>query len=313
MNQLHDADMAGSNPDVPQPDSDDPMRDAGTEPSALTAGSGSGDADDATDHDATDHDTADASQPGDLADVRTSYQLQTREQRLRVMGVFAHPDDAEFFAGGTFAVWSQQGAELTFVIATRGDKGSDDSLMQPHQLRTLREAEARAAADVLGVRDVIFLGYTDGELFPTLALRRDITRLIRLYTPDIIVTLDPTTFWYGTRSINHPDHRAIGAATLESVFPAARDRLNFVEQERYENLAPHRTLSVYIAGTNDPTIRVDVTDVIDIKMASIRAHTSQVPDFENTRLRLMERLLDPTAPANQPRYIESFRLIQLAR
>ena len=113
----------------------------------------------------------------------------------RILGVFAHPDDPEFFAGATFAKWALDGADITFVIATSGDKGSADPKMTPDRLAQIREREEREAAAVLGVRQVVFLRYRDGELFPTLELRRDITRLIRMKKPDIVVTLDPTVFW----------------------------------------------------------------------------------------------------------------------
>ena len=174
------------------------------------------------------------------------------QQPKRVLGVFAHPDDPEFFCGATFARWAAEGAEITFVIATSGDKGSADPAMTHTALSALRETEERNAARVLGVKDVIFLRYPDGELYPTLELRRDITRLIRLKRPDIVVTLDPTVFWFGTRGVNHPDHRAIGAATLDAVYPTARDRLNFIELERDEGLAPHKTRYLYISGTATP-------------------------------------------------------------
>ncbi|MEL7435020.1 MAG: PIG-L family deacetylase, partial [Chloroflexota bacterium] len=181
------------------------------------------------------------------------------------MGVFAHPDDAEFFAGGTFAKWAADGADITFVLATSGDKGSSDPEMTSEKLAQIREEETKNAANILGVKDVVFLRYTDGELSPNIELRRDITRMIRIKKPDVIVTLDPTRFWYGTRSINHPDHRAIGAATLESVFPTARDRLNFIELERDEGLETHNVLTIYIAGAEEPTMTVDVTGCIENK------------------------------------------------
>lgn len=229
----------------------------------------------------------------------------------RVLGVFAHPDDAEFFAGGTFAKWASDGAEITFVLATSGDKGSDVLDMTSEKLAAIREEESKNAANVLGAKDVIFLRYKDGELFPTLELRRDITRLIRLKKPDVIVTLDPTRFWYGTRSINHPDHRAIGAATLEAVFPTARDRLNFIELERDEGLFPHKCLTIYIAGTDDPTVTVDVTDSIETQVKSLVEHKSQIKEPEKLYDRIFERSLDPNAPADYPHNIERFRVIQL--
>ena len=229
----------------------------------------------------------------------------------RVLGVFAHPDDPEFFAGATFAKWALDGADITFVIATSGDKGSADPDMTHDRLAHIREQEEREAAAVLGVRQVVFLRYRDGELFPTLELRRDITRLIRMKKPDIVVTLDPTVFWYGTRGINHPDHRAIGAAALEAVFPTARDRLNFIELERDEGLMPHKALTVYIAGAAQPTLTVDVSNVIETQIRSLRAHKSQISDMDKMAARIRERSLDPDSPPEYPRHIEKFRVINL--
>jgi LmbE family N-acetylglucosaminyl deacetylase len=231
----------------------------------------------------------------------------------QVLGIFAHPDDPEFFCGGTLALWAAHGADITFVIATSGDKGSADPLMTHEKLITVREEEERCAAAVLGVRDVIFLRYPDGELFPTLVLRRDLTRIIRLKKPDVVVTLDPTVYWWGTTGLNHPDHRAIGAATLEAVFPTARDRLNFIELERDEGLEPHKTRQVYIAGTASPTVTVDVTDTIETQIRSLYEHKSQIPDMNAMAERLRSRRLDPDAPAEFPRYVEHFRVITFER
>ncbi len=229
----------------------------------------------------------------------------------RVMGIFAHPDDPEFFAGGTFAKWAADGAHITFVIATSGDKGSADPAMTQERLAEIREEEERAAAAVLGVKEVVFLRYKDGELYPTLALRRDITRLIRLKKPDVVVTLDPTVYWYGTRGINHPDHRAIGAATLEAVFPTARDHLNFIEHERDEGLETHKVGTVYIAGAAEPTLTVDVTDAVEVQIQSLYAHKSQISDMEKMAERIRERSLDPNSPPEYPRRIEKFRVINM--
>lgn len=230
----------------------------------------------------------------------------------RVMGIFAHPDDPEFFAGGTFARWAAEGAQITFVLATSGDKGSSDPQMTPERLIEIREQEERAAAAVLGVSEVIFLRYSDGELQPTLELRRDLTRLIRLKRPDIVVTCDPTVFWYGTTSINHPDHRAIGAAALEAVYPTARDRLNFIEQERDEGLIPHKVQQVYICGTQSPTTKVDVTAHLETKICALREHKSQIVDMEAMAERQRSNK-DAEAPDDAPRYIEYFRVITFNR
>lgn len=186
--------------------------------------------------------------------------------------------------------------------------------MTSDQLSVVREAEERSAAEALGAHEVIFLRYKDGELYPTLELRRDLTRLIRLKRPDVVVTLDPTVYWWGTTGLNHPDHRAIGAAALESVYPTARDRLNFPQQERDEGLQPHKVLTIYIAGPAEATVRVEITgEPLERKLAYLRQHKSQISDMEAMEARIRERGLDPQSPPNHPRWIESFRLIQLSR
>ncbi|MBC8170817.1 MAG: PIG-L family deacetylase [Anaerolineae bacterium] len=229
----------------------------------------------------------------------------------RVMGIFAHPDDPEFFAGATFAKWASEGAHITFVLATSGDKGSADPEMTSERLIEIREQEERNAAAALGVKEVIFLRYRDGELAPTLDLRRDITRMIRMKQPDIVVTCDPTVFWSGSFSINHPDHRAIGEATLAAIYPTARDRLNFIEQERDEGLVVHKVQQVYIAGAKEPSVKVDITKYLDTKIASLRHHVSQIADMDAMAARVKDRTLDTEAPIDQPRYIERFHVITL--
>ncbi len=228
----------------------------------------------------------------------------------RVLGVFAHPDDPEFFAGATFARWAAEGAEITFLMATSGDKGSAEPDMTHERLMEIREAEERNAAAALGVKEVIFLRYRDGELEPSLELRRDIVRAIRQKKPDVVVTTDPTS-WYSEFSINHPDHRAIGEATLAAVYPTARDRLNFLELERDEGLEVHKTRQLYIAGTPRPNKKVDVTDYIETQINSLREHKSQIRDMEEMATRLRERKRDPESPEEAPRHIESFHVVTL--
>jgi LmbE family N-acetylglucosaminyl deacetylase len=226
----------------------------------------------------------------------------------RVLGVFAHPDDPEFFAGGTFARWAAACAEITFLMATSGDKGSADPEMTHAKLIDIREEEERRAAAVLGVNEVIFLRYPDGELTADLALRRDITRTIRQKKPDVVVTTDPIN-WYSERSINHPDHRAIGEATLAAVYPTARDRLNFIELERDEGLEVHKTRQVYIAGAQTPNKKVDITDFLETQINSLREHKSQIKDIDELAGRLREWKRDPQSPDESPRQIESFHVV----
>ncbi len=230
----------------------------------------------------------------------------------RVMGIFAHPDDPEFFCGATMARWAAQGVEITFVLATSGDKGSDDPQMTSERLAEIREEEERNAAEALGVKEVIFLRHPDGELQPSLELRRELVRLIRLKKPDAVVTNDPTVFWYGTTYINHPDHRNIGQAVLEAVFPTARDRLNFIELERDEKLETHKVRYVYLTGSNEPTVTVDVTEHIQTQIKALREHKSQIKDMEAMAERIRTRNLDPTAPPDAPRNIERFRVFTLS-
>lgn len=228
----------------------------------------------------------------------------------RVMGVFAHPDDPEFFCGGTFAKWAAEGRAITFVLATSGDKGSNDLTMTSEQLIAIREVEERAAAAQLGVQEVIFLRYPDGELQPTLELRRQITRLIRLKQPDILVTNDPTARWHGSHYINHPDHRAIGDAALDAVFPSARDHLTFPELYRHEGLAPHKVHQVYLCGTREANARIDVTDYLATKIRSLREHKSQIADMEAMERRQRENI-DAEFAGDGVRYTESFRVFDL--
>ena len=228
----------------------------------------------------------------------------------RVMGIFAHPDDPEFFCGGTFAKWAADDREITFVLATSGDKGSSDRTMTSERLVEIREAEERAAASRLGVNDVVFLRYPDGELQPTLPLRRQLARLIRLKRPDIVVTNDPTARWYGTQYINHPDHRAIGDAALDAVFPAARDHLNFSELYRDEGLEPHKVEWVYLCGAMEPNAKIDVTDHLLTKISALHEHKSQIADMEAMEKRQRDNV-DSELVGDGPRYSEQFRVFHL--
>ncbi len=228
----------------------------------------------------------------------------------RVMGIFAHPDDPEFYCGGTFARWASEGKHIVFVLATSGDKGTRDRTIDRERLIAIREAEERAAAACLGVRDVIFLRYPDGELQPTLGLRRDLVRQIRLFRPDVVVTNDPTVRFSGSHYINHADHRAIGDAALDAVFPAARDYLYFPELYRDEGLEPHVVRRVYVTGTHEPDTKVDVTRFLETKIAALYEHRSQIADMEAMAKRQREAA-DPEFAPDEVRYTDRFRVLNL--
>lgn len=208
---------------------------------------------------------------------------------MRILVVMAHPDDPEFAAGGTIARWTQEGHEVIYCLATRGEKGSNDPMMTPEQLAAIRENEQRQAAAILGVREVIFSNYADGTLEPNLALRRDIVRMIRHHRPEIVVTMDPQTLIRGNGYINHNDHRAIGLATLDAIFPAAGNRMYFPELLQ-EGLEPHQVREIYLSTTEYANHWVDITDVFALKMAALRCHASQIRDLPALEQRLRERL-----------------------
>jgi LmbE family N-acetylglucosaminyl deacetylase len=227
----------------------------------------------------------------------------------RVLFIVAHPDDPDFGAGGTTARWVRCGAQVTYVIVTDGAKGSRDPDLVGARLSQIRQAEQLAAAQMLGVSQVVFLGYPDGEVYNTPALRRDLVRQIRLHRPDLVVTHDPTARFIGRSWINHPDHRAVGDTALDAVFPLARDRLNFPEHER-EGLAPHKVLNVLLTPTNEPNEWVDISETLDLKIAALCEHRSQIGDPEALAARVRQRAQDYAA-GTPFTHAERFRHIAL--
>jgi LmbE family N-acetylglucosaminyl deacetylase len=191
------------------------------------------------------------------------------------MVVVAHPDDAEFLVAGTVAKWARAGATITYVIITKGDKGSDDPAMTPSRLTEIREAEQRAAGAVLGVKHYEFMGYPDGYLQHTLELRRDLARLIRRYKPEVVMCFDPENRFLGTDYANHPDHRASGDATVDAIFPTARDRLTFPELLA-DGLEPWKVKQLWMGATREANVWVDIGDTLELKQKALAAHPSQL-------------------------------------
>lgn len=233
------------------------------------------------------------------------------EGKQRILVILAHPDDPEFFCGATLARWTNAGHEVIYWLLTCGDKGTPDRNITSEQLCSTRHDEQRAAAAVLGVHEVHFLDYPDGYLVADLALRRDVTRIIRTIRPDVLVTCDPTTLYIGDNRLNHPDHRAAGQVVLDAVYPAARDHLNFVELWRDEQLEPHNVREVWISGTQAPNVHMDVTGLWETKIRALHEHKSQIGDPVKLAERMRARLA-PDATPDHPRYEEAFRRIILA-
>jgi LmbE family N-acetylglucosaminyl deacetylase len=229
----------------------------------------------------------------------------------KILIVLAHPDDPEFFCGASVARWTSAGHQVIYCLLTCGDKGTKDRSIESGQLCCIRQVEQRKAAAMLGVNQVQFLSYEDGYLVADLTLRRDITRVIRQIRPDILVTCDPTTLFYNNQSINHPDHRAAGQAALDSVFPAARDHLNFVELWRDENLEPHFVREVWVCGTLEPSVVLNVSEYWETKIHALFEHKSQIGDPEKLAQRMRNRRTADSTP-DAPQYEEKFRRIILA-
>jgi len=198
------------------------------------------------------------------------------------MSIHAHPDDQECTVGGTLAKWARAGSEVATVCLTSGESGSNESTpaeMTRAKLVPIRQEEQRQACRVLGVREVIFLEGEDGMLEPTLALRRELTRVIRRFRPDAVVCGDPTVRFYGNRYLNHPDHRVAADVALDAVFPSAETRFIFPELLD-EGLAPHKVTRVFVHGAEKPDTFVDIAETLPVKLAALREHKSQLGDWD---------------------------------
>ena len=228
-----------------------------------------------------------------------------RDGPLTAMVIVAHPDDAEFLCGGTVAKWCAQGWTVYYVLATSGDKGTHDSALSAQELAALREQEQRAACRVLGVKDVIFLGYPDGFLKPDAELRGEIVRLLRRYRPDVVLT------WDGFRQgFNHSDHRAVGIAVRDAVYPAVRDHLYYADHAA-EGLDAHQVNEMLLAGSDDPDYHVDVSAHMETKLEAILCHGSQIGGRSPEEIRRIwqERMRS----ARSGRLTESFKRATIRR
>jgi LmbE family N-acetylglucosaminyl deacetylase len=187
--------------------------------------------------------------------------------------IFAHPDDAEFMCGGTLAAWTREGTAVHYCVVTDGSAGSNEPGVTREELRPIREREQRAAAEVIGVKSLAFLGYVDGELEVNLDTRRAVTRVVRSVRPEVIVAPDPSRLWIGRSYINHWDHKQAGTLALCAVMPDAPSRPQFPELLD-EGLEPFEVPNLWLS-TEEPDTYVDITETIDVKIRSLLAHASQ--------------------------------------
>ncbi|MGZ9225497.1 MAG: PIG-L deacetylase family protein [Anaerolineales bacterium] len=231
----------------------------------------------------------------------------------RVMSIHAHPDDQEFSVAGTLARWAQAGCEIISVMITSGDSGSNDPTKDESYkpiLAELREKEQLAANDVLGVKETVFLHYPDGELEATIELRKELTRLIRQFKPDTVLTGNPEAWFYGDEYLNHPDHRAAAQAACEAVFPSAGSRLMFADllPAGYE---PHDVKRLYVHGTDKSNTWVDITETLDLKIKALQQHASQINPDEVGKW--MREWAEEEAKEKGMKYAESYKVMILKK
>ena len=232
---------------------------------------------------------------------------ENEEPFRRGMVVMAHPDDAEWSCSGTVARWCAEGWDVVYVLCTDGSKGSSDPEMTSEKLVKIREKEQRDAGNVLGLKDVVFLGYPDSYLEATLELRKDIAREIRRYKPDVVIVGSPGRDIERGYYVSHPDHLAAGEAALSAIFPTARDRLTFPELLD-EGLEPHNVREVWVAGGGDNSDQfVDVEAYMDTAVKALKAHKSQV-DQENLGEWFRQGRIDTGKKVGMA-YAESFKRI----
>ena len=229
----------------------------------------------------------------------------------RILVITAHPDDVDFGAAGTVARWTEAGIEVIYCVVTDGDAGGSDPSVSRSDMATLRRAEQTAAAKQVGVHDVRFLGYPDGQVEATLGLRKDLARVIRQVRPDRVVCPSPERN-YARIGTSHPDHRAVGSAALDAVYPDARNPFAFPGLLADEELGPWTAREVWIAGGPTPDHYVDVTDTFSRKVAALRAHESQLSDPDGIEARLRGWLAGAATAAGLPdgRLAEAFQVLQ---
>ncbi len=222
------------------------------------------------------------------------------------MVIEAHPDDAEFTKAGTVALWARAGCCIVYVLCTDGNAGSHEPGMTRERLAEIRRAEQRAACTALGVTDVVFLGHDDGELQPTLALRRELVRAIRRYKPEVVLAGDPQALFGGDEYINHPDHRAAAQAALDAVAPACAMPLLWPEAG-----APHRVRQVYVHSFEKSNTWIDISETIELKIAALKQHASQMGNWDPTEM--IRAWAAETGKEKGLAAAESFRVITLER
>lgn len=225
------------------------------------------------------------------------------------MAIVAHPDDIEFGTAGTLARWAREGAKVSYVLLTSGGAGIDDPAISSQEAERIREAEARAAAEIAGAAEIKFLGYPDGLLEPTLEIRKRLVTEIRRFKPEVVMCGDPTVVLASENYINHPDHRAAATAAIDAVFPASGQPTLFEDIEEEFGFTAHKPRKVFISTWEGGTTFVNITDTIDVKIKALRAHASQMRGWDPEPM--VRQWAEETAKGKEMAYAESFKVITL--
>lgn len=226
----------------------------------------------------------------------------------KVLVIVAHPDDPEYYFAGTIARWVQGGTIVRYVICTSGQIGTRNRSLAKEDVSIIREQEQIAAADVIGVKEVVFLHHQDGLLENSLEFRKQLVREIRDFQPEVVMITDPYIL-YGDNFINHPDHRVAAIAGLEATFPLAGMPLLFSELEE-DGIFPHHVKKIYIQTWRRPNIWINITSTIDLKITAIKKHTSQIGQTDPSAE--IRAYAAKSAKYTGIKYSETYRVIDLA-
>jgi LmbE family N-acetylglucosaminyl deacetylase len=231
----------------------------------------------------------------------------------RILVIGAHPDDVDFGVAGTTAGWVAKGIQVSYCIVTDGDAGGFDPATPRTEIPRIRRGEQTDAGAIVGVKDIHFLGYRDGELVVSMDLRRDISRVIRQVRPQRVVCQSPERF-LDRIAASHPDHLAAGEASLCAVYPDSRNPFAHTTLLEHEGLEAWTVSEVWLSAHPTPNHYVDVTDTFDQKLAAVHAHISQHPHPEGLEPRLRDWGTTIAAMGGLPegRLAEAFRVINTA-
>jgi len=221
--------------------------------------------------------------------------------------VFAHPDDAEFMCGGTVAKWTRSGCTVHYVVCTDGSAGSNEPGARREDVSPIREREQRAAAEVLGVESVTFLGETDGLLEVSPSTRKKVTREVRRLRPEVMLAPDPGRLWFGQGYINHWDHKQAGLLALTAVMPDAPTRVMFQELED-EGIEPYEVPNLWLSS-DEPDTFIDITETIDTKVAALAEHVSEEGEAAAPFVRERARQLGEGAGLEYAEAFKTFRFV----